>query len=99
MNVIIQSPDFKAQEHLLDFANRHVDGLSSYSDRIQDARVCLTIDASSTDENKVCDIRLSIPGNDLFASKRSKSFEDSILQAVSALRHQLARWKDANTSS
>jgi len=94
MKVIIQTPDFKAQKTLIDFTKEHVEKLAVFNDRIHEGRVCLKIDTSDKGENKVCEIKLVVPGNDLFASRQSNSFEDAISQTMDALKRQLERWKD-----
>ena len=91
MKLTIQTPHFDVQEKLLSFAEEHIRKLHLFNDRILEAQVCMKLDKSDRGDNKVCEIKLIVPGNDLFASKRCNSFEDAILKSVSALRHQLER--------
>jgi ribosomal subunit interface protein len=93
MKVIIQSPDIKAQESLLRFVNKKMEKLGRLSDRLQDARVVLKTDKSDSRENKVCEIRLVIPGNDLFTVKQAATFEEAVTKAYEAIKNQLAEWK------
>lgn len=93
MKLIIQTPHFEAQQKLLAFAEDHVRRLQLVNERIIEAHICLKLDKSDKKENKISEIKLVVPGNDLFASKQSNSFEDAIQQSVSALRRQLERWK------
>jgi len=44
-------------------------------------------------ENKLCDIRLIIPGNDLLVSARCKTFEEAIVQSVDGLVKQIEKKK------
>ena len=44
-------------------------------------------------DNKVCEIRLAVPGNDLFAKKHSDSFEDAVTKVIDALREQIEKMK------
>lgn len=94
MKINIQTVSFYASDKLNDFTIVKVNKLSQYTDRIIQADVVLKLDKSDTRENKVCEIRLSIPGNDLFASKQQASFEDAVLRTVEALKHQLVAWKE-----
>lgn len=96
MKIIIETPNVKARQSLKDFVNEKVGKLELFSDRILEARVYLKTDKSDTRENKFCEIKLIIPGNDLFASAVSSSFEDAVQKAVEAVKHQLERWKNAN---
>lgn len=93
MKLIIQTPHFDAQQKLLTFAEDHVRKLQLINERIIEAHICLKLDKSDKRENKISEIKLVVPGNDLFASKQSISFEDAIQQSVSALKHQLERWE------
>jgi len=52
------------------------------------------LENTETPENKVAEIRLFIPGNDLYAKKQSKTFEESTDSVVEALRRQLSKYKD-----
>ncbi len=94
MRVKIQSIHFDADKKLLDFVEGKVGKLNTYSNAIIDGEVFLKLDKSSTHENKVAEIKLSVPGNDLFAKRQCKSFEEATDQAVSALRGQLRKQKD-----
>lgn len=93
MRVNIQTPGFKAQNQLLEFVQTNAEKLGVLSDRIIEIQVCLKIDNSSTRENKVCELRLLIAGNDLFSFRQTGSFEQSIIQACDAIRHQIEKWK------
>jgi putative sigma-54 modulation protein len=94
MRINIQSPSFHASEKLIDFAEDKAGKLAHYSDRIIDVNILLKTDKSDTRDNKLCEIKLSVPGNDLFARKQCASFEEAILNTVEALKQQLVRWKE-----
>lgn len=96
MKFTIQTPHFDARQDLLNFAEEHIQKLESLNDRIIEAQVCLRLDKSDKRENKNCEIKLALPGNDLFASRQSDTFEDAIQQAITALKHQLERWKTSH---
>lgn len=89
MKITIQTPDFKADQKLLDFINEKVEKLGKFTDLIHDAGVTLKLDRSDTRDNKICEIRLGVPGNDLFAAKQSKTFEEAASKAIEALRSQI----------
>jgi len=94
MEINIQSPSIHLNEKLVDFTRDKVEKLVVYSERIMHANVILKTDRSNTRDNKVCEISLSIPGNDLFASRQSQRFEDAITEAVDALKRQVISWKE-----
>jgi ribosome-associated translation inhibitor RaiA len=93
MNVTIQTPGFKATRKLEKLVNSHLAKLMVMHDRIIEASVCLKVDTSHTKENKVCEIKLVIAGNGLFAAKQTESFEKSLLKTIAALKHQIAHSK------
>ncbi|MEM8969822.1 MAG: HPF/RaiA family ribosome-associated protein, partial [Bacteroidota bacterium] len=46
----------------------------------------------------IVEIKLNIPGNQLFAKEQSESFEAATDQAVDALRRQLRKYKEKHSS-
>lgn len=93
MNTQIQSLGFDATKTLQKLINHRLEKIGQMSDRILDAKVILKIDKSDVDENKVCEIRLVIPGNDLFAKKKAASFEQALDNVIHALEKQVHDWK------
>ena len=94
MNVNIQSVHFKTDRRLEVFISDRVSKLSGIFDGVISGEVTLRLDKSDTQENKITEIRLVIPGNDLFARKQCKSFEEATDIAVEALRRQLSKHKE-----
>jgi putative sigma-54 modulation protein len=104
METIIQTLDFKARKTLTDLVEECVGKLEAHSDRIISCRVILMLKKSDQQENKVCELRLAVPGHEFFASKECEKFEDAVLKATEAVKHQMERLKEAkvhkvNTSS
>ena len=93
MKIDIQSLHFTPQQELTDFVTEKVSTLSHFNDSILAGEVCLKLDKSDKTENKVCEIRLSVPGNDLFAKRQCKTFEEATNQTVEALQKQLRKLK------
>ena len=93
MNIKIKTLGFTAKQELTDFVNEKVEKFSYLYDKILSCEVCFSVDKSATNDNKVCDIRLIIPGNDLFSSAQCKTFEEATLQAVEALERQIEKRK------
>ena len=91
MNIKIKTLGFTAKQELTDFVNEKVKKFSYLYDEIINCKVCFSVDKSDTNENKVCDIRLIIPGNDLLAGAQCKTFEKATAQAVEALERQIEK--------
>lgn len=94
MNINIQSVHFVASERLQEFISVKVGKLDQYYDGIISAEVILKLNKSDDTENKVAEINLNIPGNDLFAKKQCKTFEEAVDLSCEALRKQLIKWKE-----
>ncbi len=94
MNINIQSVHFVASERLQEFISIKVGKLDQYYDGIISAEVILKLNKSDDTENKVAEINLNIPGNDLFAKKQCKTFEEAVDLSCEALRKQLIKWKE-----
>ena len=93
MDIKIHSIRFDADSKLLEFINSKVRKLIQYFDDIIGAEIFLRLDKSQDLENKVVEIRLTLPGNELFAKKQSKTFEESTDLSVEALRRQIMKHK------
>jgi putative sigma-54 modulation protein len=93
MDVTIQSLHFTLSKALEDFIREKLSRLEHFSNRIISANVCLKTDGASDTENKVCEIRLSVPGNDLFAKRQCGTFEEATDQVLDALQQQIRKTK------
>ncbi len=93
MEITIQSIHFNSKSELNDFITDKVAKLAHLFDKIECASVTLKLEKSDTRENKVCDVRLAVPGNDLFVSRQNETFEAATNAAVEALMEQIKRMK------
>jgi putative sigma-54 modulation protein len=94
MDIKIHSIHFDADQKLLDYINDKVSKLSLFFDHIIVGEVFLRLDRSSEKENKITEIKILIPGKELFAKKQCKSFEESVDLVVEALRKQIVKHKE-----
>lgn len=92
MEIKVQSIHFDADKKLIEFVEEKVSKLSQYYDKIIGGDVFLKLE-SDDKENKVAEIKIKIPGKDLFAKKQCKSFEEATDEAVEALRRQINKHK------
>jgi len=94
MNVQIQSIKFTADKKLIDFINQKVTKLDRFFDNILVAEVFLRVEKTQDLENKLAEVRLSVPGNDLIAHRQCKTFEEAIDGCVDALKIQIKKHKE-----
>ena len=92
MDIKVQSIHFDADKKLVEFVEDKVGKLSQFYDKIIGGEVFLKLESADRD-NKVAEIKIKIPGKDLFAKKQSKSFEEATDEAVEALRRQINKHK------
>lgn len=94
MKLQMHSIHFDADVKLLDFIQKRVDKLETFYDRFIDGEVFLRLDKDSHNENKLVEIKLNIPGAQLFAKEKKDSFEAGVDDAVEALRRQIKKRKE-----
>lgn len=93
MDIIIQSLGFTAGEELETFVQERLEKFNKESKIIR-ANVTLFIGPETKQDKYCCEIRLEVPGNDLFVKKNSDSFEKAIVSAADALQRSRQRAKD-----
>ncbi|MBX2944372.1 MAG: ribosome-associated translation inhibitor RaiA [Cyclobacteriaceae bacterium] len=92
MKLKVQSIHFDADRKLVDFIQKKVDKLETFFDRMVDGEVFLRLNNEGV-ENKTVEIKLNLPGNQLFAAEKARSFEAATDQATEALKNQLKKFK------
>lgn len=90
----MHSIHFKADQKLLSFIQEKLEKLEHFNQKIVNAEVFLRLDKDREKENKITEIKLHVPGKELFAKRQCKSFEEAADEAVEALRKQLMKEKD-----
>ena len=92
MKLQIHSIHFDADQTLIDFIQVKADKLETFHDRIVDGEVFLRINNTGI-ENKTIEIKINLPGSQLFAKEKAKSFEEATDMCTEALRRQLRKIK------
>ena len=93
MEMQVQSIHFNADQKLITFIKERLNKLNLFYDQIIGSEVYLRLDKSDVNQNKIVEIKLNIPGKDLFAKKQCKSFEEATDVTIDALRRQLKKHK------
>ena len=94
MDIKINSVRFDADQKLVDHVNKKVNKLGQFFEGIILAEVFLRLENVQDDENKIAEIKLQIPGNDLFVKKQSKTFEEAVNKGVDTLYRQITKYKE-----
>jgi putative sigma-54 modulation protein len=94
MNIQIQSIHFTADSKLLGFVNEKVGKLSHFYDGIISSEIFLRLDNSENSTNKIAEIKLNVPGNDLYVKRQCRTFEEAIDTGIVALSKQVKRYKE-----
>ena len=94
MNIKINSVHFDADTKLKDFIHQKMEKLSQFYDEFIDVEVFLRIDKAQDNDNKTAEIKITIPGHELFVDKHSKSFEQAIDDCIDSLKRQIKKHKD-----
>ena len=97
MKITVQSIRFNADKKLLDFIQKKANKLDQFYDRIINGEVYLRIENVEDIANKVTEIKLTLPGTQLFAKEQCKSFEEATDLAVECLRKQIEKHKQKKT--
>jgi len=90
----ISTIHFKADKDLLSYLDLKIEKLSLFSQNITSCEVYLKLDKDDQHENKLVEMKLHIPGKELFAKKKSSSFEEAATHVVDALKKQLIKEKE-----
>ncbi len=94
MNMKMQSVGFKADKKLEAFINQKLSKLNKFDNNISDYTVTLNIENSDPKVNKVVEVKVNVPGNELFAKKQSNSFEAAAELVTEALKIQILKNKE-----
>lgn len=96
MGINIQSIHFDATKALESFIEKKVKKLEVFYGEILDTEVILKVVKPETVMNKEALVKVKISGSELFASKVSDTFEESVDTALEALQKQLIKIKEKN---
>lgn len=94
MRVLTESVQFKADAKLIEFIEQKIGKMDTFFDRIIEARVTLRLENSGQVRDKIAEVMLSVPGDNLFVKESEKTFEAAIDSAVDSLKRQLIRYKE-----
>lgn len=94
MKVNAQSVNFVADGKLIDFIQKRMDKLEVFYDKVISSDVYLKVENTSAKENKIVEIKLLVPRDQLIVKKQCKSFEEAVDSACSSLERKLVKKKE-----
>lgn len=99
MRLQVNAVHFTADQSLLDFIQVKLNKLDTFHDRIIGAEVFLRLDGADTNrvKDKIVEVRLTIPGKELFVKEHDKSFESATDRVLDILKDKLVRCKTKRT--
>ncbi len=92
MRVTIQSINFDADRKLLEFIHKKVEKLKTVNPSIVDVMVYLRLEKSKEGQNKLVEIKASVPSGEFMAKQRGRTFEEATDLGIDQAKRQL---KDA----
>ncbi len=99
MIIRMHSVHFDADQKLLDYVQKKIDKLDTFHDRIVDGEVVMRLEKSQLNKqevfgNKSVELKINIPGQQLFVKDTSSSFEAATDLAVERMSRQLKKNKE-----
>ena len=94
MKLQIHSIRFDSDYKLINLIKRKLVKLETFYNRIIDGEVFLRIENDESRINKIIEIKLNIPGVQLFAKERARTFEIGADEVTEALRRQIKKFKE-----
>jgi putative sigma-54 modulation protein len=98
MNVNVHAVNFTVDGKLLDFVQERMDKLEKYYDKVVTSDVFLKVENTSDKENKIVEIKISVPGDDFMVKKQCKTFEEAVEQSAESLERLLQKRKEKITT-
>lgn len=94
MKVNVHAVNFTIDKKLVHFIQERLDKLEKYYDRVVAADVFLKVENTSDKENKIVEIKIHVPGDDLIVKKQCKTFEEAVELSAESLERLLVKRKE-----
>lgn len=94
MNINFQSVNYNSDSKLIDFAEKRIKKISQFYLNIIDVFIYTKIENASDRVNKLAELKICIPGDDVVVKKTAKSFEEAISLAADSAERILKRHKE-----
>ena len=94
MEIKINAVGFSASSQLEDFIQKKISKLDKYHDGIIGSEVTLKLEKDDNLENKVVEVLLNVKGQEVFAKKNAKKFEEAVDELYDVVKSQLVKIKE-----
>ena len=94
MEIKINGVGFSASSQLEDFIQKKISKLDKYHDGIIGSEVTLKLEKDDNLENKVVEVLLNVKGQEVFAKKNAKKFEEAVDELYDVVKRQLVKIKE-----
>jgi putative sigma-54 modulation protein len=101
MRLQMHAIHFDADPKLLGFIQKKLEKLETFYDRITGGEVFLKLDKSENSKvkSKILEIKINVPGAELFVKENGKTFEEATDVALEALKGQIKKYKSKRTET
>lgn len=93
MKIKVKSVGFTLRQQLADLVQKKVQKFKRLCADVMSVEVQFKLDGTNAAANKICSIRLVIPGYDILSQIKSTSFEAAVAKTVDALERQIEKRK------
>ena len=93
MNINFQSVNYNADNKLIEFAEKRIKKISQFYLNIIDVFVYTKVENTNDRINKLAELKIGIPGDDVVVKKMAKSFEEAINLAADSAERILKKHK------
>lgn len=94
MIVNFRALNYTADAKLIEFATKRLEKLTQFYDRIIDIQIFTKVENTSDRTNKMAELKIGIPGEDVIVKKIAKSFEEAITIAADSAERVIKRRKE-----
>ena len=94
MEIKINAVGFSASSQLEDFIQKKISKLDKYHDGIIGSEVTLKLEKDDNLENKGVEVLLNVKGQEVFAKKNAKKFEEAVDELYDVVKRQLVKIKE-----
>ncbi|MXN91828.1 ribosome-associated translation inhibitor RaiA [Flavobacterium sp. Sd200] len=93
MKVNVHAVNFNVDTKLVGFVQLRLDKLEKYYDRVVSSDVFFKLDNTSGKENKIAEVKVTVPGDEFIVKKQCKTFEEAVELAADSMERLLMKRK------